>query len=103
VTTAQNHIADTFNRAQLCWDSMLDPDYPDDDRRTVINLFIYHVTVAVLLEHVRRLKPDLADQLTGWLFGEPTIFEDGYAGELLHQWRQQVAAGEPMDPIGPQS
>jgi hypothetical protein len=99
MTTAKDHIANTLKRAQHCWDEVLDPKAPDN---SAVNLLIYHVTTAVLLEHVRRLDPDLADQLVPWLMGKDGgIFADGYAVELLYQWRQQVAAGEPMGPIGP--
>lgn len=100
MTTAQEHIADTLNRAQACWEITLDHTRPDPQREAV-NLFLSHMTTAVLLEHVRRLDPALADRLVPWLLSADGIFADGYAGELLYQWRQQVAAGEPMAPIGP--
>jgi hypothetical protein len=101
MTTAQDHIANTLNRAQLCWPDMTDPLLSDGQRREIAAWFGHHVTSAVLLEHVRRLDPALADRLVPWLLSADGIFADGYAGELLYQWRQQVAAGEPMAPIGP--
>ena len=62
---------------------------------------MHHVTTSVLLENLRRLDPELADRLTDWMLTEDGVFSDGYAGELLHGWRQQLAAGEPLAPIGP--
>jgi hypothetical protein len=103
VTTAQDHIADTLNRAQGCFELTVDPTGTPTGRRVAVNLFIHHVTSAVLLEHLRRLDQTLADQLVPWMLAEGGIFEDGYAGEMLHEWRQQLAAGQPMYPIGPQT
>jgi hypothetical protein len=99
MTTAQDHIADTLDRAQKCWDEVLNPNAPDN---TAVSLLIYHVTTAVLLEHLRRLEPGLTELLVPWLCGvDGGIFADGYAGELLYQWRQQLAADQPLAPIGP--
>ena len=101
MTTAQAHIADTLDRAQRCWERIVDHRLLDSQRREATNLFLYHVTTAVLLENIRRLDPALADRLTGWMLRDEGIFEDGYAGELLYEWRQQLAVGQPMHPIGP--
>lgn len=103
MTTAQDHIADTLDRAQKCWDATVGIGSPDDppSDRIHITWFIHHITSAVLLEHLRRLDPELADRLCRWLLGEDGIFSDGYAGELLHQWREQRAAAQPLNPIGP--
>jgi hypothetical protein len=99
MTTAQTHIADTLNRAQRCWELTLDPTAPDPTRHEATHLFISHTTTAVLLEHLRRLNTPLADRLVPWLLSEDGIFADGYAGELLHEWRTQLAVSEPMNPI----
>lgn len=72
------------------------PDPASD--RVHVTWFIHHVTVVVLLENLRRLDPALADRITGWL---DDMFTDGYAGELLYQWRRQSAAGQPLSPISP--
>lgn len=106
MSAAEAHIADTLTRAQHCWKRTVDHRLLDTQQRAVVNeavnLFISHITAAVLLEHIRRLDPALAEQLVPWLLSEDGIFCDGYAGELLHLWRQQLAAGQPMDPIAPQ-
>lgn len=101
MTAAQAHIVDTLDRAQLCWEQTVDIAVAIDDRREAIALLIHHITSAVLLEHLRRLDPELADRLCPWLLGEDGVFSDGYAGELLYQWREQLAAGRPLNPIGP--
>jgi len=103
MTTAHDHIADTLNRAQYAYDRVdATAGAGGAEFREAIALFIHHVTAAVLLEHVRRLDPDLANRLVPWLAGEDGgIFVDGYAGELLHGWREQLAAGLPLSPIGP--
>lgn len=101
MTAASEHIADTLDRAQKCWDAVVGIGSPDDppSDRTHIAWFICHVTTAVLLEHLRRADPALADHLVDWLLSEGSIFADGLAGELLYQWREQLAAGQPMEPI----
>lgn len=101
MSVASDRIADTLNRAQLCWPQTVDHTVGSDERREATAWFIHHVTASVLLENIRRLDPDLADRLSAWVMGEDGIFSDGYAGELLHQWREQVAAEQPMSPIGP--
>lgn len=99
---AATQVADSLRRAQLCWDRINDTVHEAGmPFREATALFLNHITTAVLLEHVRRLDPDLADQLTAWMLTEDGIFSDGYAGELLYQWRQQLAAGQPLNPIGP--
>ncbi len=95
-----NHIADTLNRAQNCFEDMTDPNV-GAGQREALSWFMYHVTTTVLLEHIRRLAPDTAEQLIPWLLDAGGIFEDGYAGELVHRWRQQLAAGAQLNPIGP--
>lgn len=103
MSIALHRIIDTLDRAQKCWDATVGIGSPDDppSDRTHIAWFIHHITSAVLLEHIRRLDPVLADRLCPWLLGEDGIFADGYAGELLYQWRQQLAAAQPLNPIGP--
>lgn len=101
MTAVQAHIADTLDRAQRCWELTLDHTVPDTRRHEAIHLFVSHTTTAVLLEHVRRLDPALAERLTPWLLSEDGIFSDGYAGELLHEWRESLANGGRMDPIDP--
>ena len=100
---AQAYIADTLDRAQKCWDATVGIGSPDDPPADRIHIawFIHHITTAILLEHLRRLDPVTADRLTPWLLGQDGIFGDGYAGELLHEWREQLAAGHPLNPIGP--
>jgi hypothetical protein len=102
VTLAHHRIADTLDRAQLCFPRTVDHTVTHDVRREATAWFIHHVTTAVLLEHIRRLDPDLADRLCPWLLGQDGIFSDGYAGELLHQWREQLASAQPLAPIGPE-
>lgn len=100
-STAQAHIADTLDRAQRSFDASTDVNAPNF--REAVGWFIHHVTAAVLFEHLRRLDPDLADRLVPWLMGaDGGIFGDEYAGVLVHQWREQLAAGQPMHPIGPE-
>lgn len=104
MTLAQNHITDTLNRAQAAHNRINATigSGPSSQLREAVSLFIGHINTAVLFEHLRRLNPDLADQLVPWLAGDDGgIFGDEYAGELLHQWRQQLAAGQPMNPIAP--
>lgn len=103
-TPAQGYIADALGRAQKCWDAAMSVTGADDRfpaERLHIAWFMHHVTTSVLLENLRRLDPELADRLTGWMLTPDGVFSDGYAGELLYEWRRQVAAGEPLAPIGP--
>src|ERR1043166_2949314 len=97
--TTQDRLADLLDRAQRCFEETLNPDA--EERAATVVSFIYHVTTAVLLEHLRRVDPDMAETLGPWLLDEDGIFCDGYAGELLHGWREQLAAGLPLSPIGP--
>lgn len=99
MTTTQDRIDDTLDRAQRAWNANLDPTEPLRSETTA--WFIHHITTAVLLEHLHRLDPNTAETLGPWLLGEDGIFQDGYAGELLYAWREQRAAGQPMEPIGP--
>lgn len=102
MTTAQGYIADALDRAQICWEATVGIGSDDPAiNRVHIAWFMHHLTTSVLLENLRRLDPQLADRLTGWMLMEDGIFSDGYAGELLYGWRRQVAAGEPLAPIGP--
>jgi hypothetical protein len=100
-SSVTNHIADTLNRAQLCFETSVDHTAPLAERRDATAWFMYHVVTTVLLEHIRRLNPATAEQLIPWLLDEGGIFEGGYAGELVHRWREQLAAGAQLDPIGP--
>lgn len=99
--TTEDRIANLLDRAQRCFEFTVDAHAAPEVRREHIGWFIHHVTLVVLLEHLRRVAPDTADQLGPWLLDEGGIFSDGYAGELLYVWREQLASGHPMEPIGP--
>lgn len=101
MTTAQDHIRDTLDRAQRCWEATVGIGSPDDPPTDRIHVawFIGHITTAVLLEHIRRADPDLADRLVTWMLSDNGIFTDGLAGELLWQWRVQLNDGRAMHPI----
>jgi hypothetical protein len=98
---AEEHIANRLHIAQYSWTDCTSVAMPEAQRHESLAWFMHHVTTAVLLENLRRLDPDLADRLTRWLLGPDGIFNDGYAGELLHEWREQLAAGQPMAPVAP--
>lgn len=98
-STASAYITDALTRAQHAIDAMFDPEHKDY-RNATIN-FVHHVTVVILLENLRRLDPALADRLTAWALNEDGIFTDGYPAELVHEWREQLAAGQTLDPISP--
>ena len=101
MTTAQDQVRDSLDRAQLCWDRINTTTGEGPAYREAIGLFLNHVTTAVLLEHLRRVDPTTADRITPWLLSGDGIFSDSYAGELVHRWREQLSAGQPLDPIGP--
>jgi hypothetical protein len=101
--TATTYITEALDRAQANFTASVDPAVGRRDHRQHIGWFVQDVVAVVLLENLRRLNPALADRLTDWVLSENGIFDDGYAGELLHEWREQIAAGQPLDPIGPES
>ena len=98
---ARNHITDALDRAQKAFEASVNP--AASDRVEAGGWFVHNLTVAILLENLRRLNSDLADRITNWMLTEDGIFSDGYAGELLHEWRWQAANHLPLDPIGPPS
>lgn len=92
------YIADVLDRAQKCATAIVDPAEPAHDRTAAMLSFICHVQTSVLLANLARHNQQLADELVGWF---DRIFEDGYAAELVHEWRQQITAGHLMHPINP--
>lgn len=96
-TTAEELITDSLDRAQKCLAKILDPAAGKVDYTAVISL-IGNFNTAVLLEALRRHDPAEADRITQWL---KDVHEAGdTTGEMVHQWREQLASGHHMTGIG---
>ncbi|WP_162834260.1 hypothetical protein [Amycolatopsis circi] len=89
--TAQAVIADSLERFQRNWDRMHDLSSSKEEQHQSSMNLIHFFTLVTLLETIRRQDPCRADELTRW-FDE--MFEDGGAGEMVWQWRQEVAEGK---------
>jgi len=100
-SSAREYVAHLISQAQCCIGYRADPSVAPDIRAQLVMWFIHHVTTAVLLEQLRRHNPTVADQLVPWLLNEDGIFSDDYVNELVHDWRAQLAAGQELAPIGP--
>lgn len=101
-TASERHIAESLYNARRWHAKVITRTLADPERIEAISFFGCLITEAILLEHLRRVAPDVADRLVPWLLAEDGIFGDSRAGELLYEWLGQLTTGEPMHPIGPE-
>lgn len=101
-TPAQKFVSDSLYNAKYWHTKFTTRALSDPERINAATYFGCQLVEAALLEHLRRVAPDVADRLVPWLLAADGIFGDDRAAELLDDWLKQLAAGEPMHPIGPE-
>jgi hypothetical protein len=88
--TPREVIKDALDRFQRNFDRMVDPAASEEDRRQSVANSIHFFSYVTLLEEIRRSNPERAEQLNRWI-GD--MLEDGGCGEIVYQWREELAAG----------
>jgi hypothetical protein len=97
LTTAEEYITDSLDRAQKCLDKIFDPEKDKVNHTAVLSL-IGNFNTAGLLEALRRHDPAEADRITQWL---EDIHEAGdTTAELVYQWRKDIARGHQLTGLG---
>lgn len=86
----RERIKDCLDRFQWNFHRMVDPAASEEDRHRSIVNNIHFFSYVTLLEEIRRTNPERAEQLNRWL---EDMLEDGGCDEIVHQWREELAAG----------
>ncbi|MCU1687832.1 MAG: hypothetical protein JWQ81_8571 [Amycolatopsis sp.] len=92
--TAAERIAEALEQYQTNFTRMLAPETSRTDRDASIQYCIYFFAYAALLARLREHDEFDADLFATWL--EETAEDGGGCGELVHEWRQALAAGQPI-------
>lgn len=92
--TAAERITEALKQYQKNFTRMLAPDTSRTDRDASIQYAIYFFAYAALLERLREHDEHDANLFATWL--EETAEDGGGCGELVHEWRQALAAGQPI-------
>lgn len=91
-------VRNALDSAQRMHDATEEKGVDDPAFHLRIGVFVESWTVAVLMETLRRAAPEVADRLARELQG---AWDDGgVMDELLWEWRDNLAAGRPLDDYG---
>lgn len=94
-TAAAERIAEALEQYQKNFTRMLAPDTTKTDCDASIQYCIYFFAYAALLARLREHDEFDADLFATWL--EETAEDGGGCGELVYEWRQALAAGQPIE------